>query len=109
MAHWSRFSEVVKRLVRRLVNSSWETNDDYHQQPTGDNDCIRVLGGVKVLHLAVAYTLAPEMFTVGQPDDFTCNRFTAVKFREDGRRFHVPRPKWSEALSCPLVQKWFTL
>lgn len=110
MAHWSRNSDAVKRTVRALLDLAWELNHDYHgQQTRGDNDCVRVLGGIKVLHLAVAYTLLPERFVVGQPDDFTCDRFAAVKFLEDGRRFHVPRPKWSEALSNPLVKNWFTL
>lgn len=100
----------MKRLARDLVDRASNLNLDYHrQQSRGNNDCVRVLGGVKILYLAVAYTLVPELFKVSQPDDFACERFLAVKFLEDGRKFHVPRPKWFEALSDPLVKSWFTL
>lgn len=100
----------IKNTVRDLVEIAWQANQRYHyEQGRGNNDCVRVLGNVKTLSLAVAHTILAEAFCVRPPNDFTCGTLWAVVFQEDNRSPHVPRLKWAEAKSNPLVKKWFTL
>ncbi len=111
MAYWSADCPALKRVVRLLFELAWEVNGFYHhKQGRGDNDCVRVLGHLKVLLLAVAHTLIPEAFEIRPTDDFACGTYWAVKFLEPGYRpLHVPKAKWTEAKSNPLLKNWFTL
>lgn len=111
MAYWSADCRAVKSVVRLLFELAWVVNDFYHhEQGRGENDCVRVLGNLKVLLLAVAHTLIPEAFKIRPTDDFACGTYWAVELLERGYRpLHVPKAKWAEAKSNPLLKNWFTL
>jgi hypothetical protein len=100
-------SKAFKSLVRDLVDFAWTVNGRRHGAlRRGDGAEAKVLGGVKLVELATAYTVDPDWFRVGAPDDTVCGRLLAVTFLDDGRRVHVPKATWLDLVGPTGLSRW---
>ena len=100
-------SKSLKSLVRDIFDLVWTVNDRRRgAQNRGDAADAHVLGGVKLVTLATAYTVEPDWFRVGQPDDTASGRLLAVTFLDDGRRLHVPKATWLDLVGPAGLSRW---